>query len=555
MSKGEVQNAQRRLTAEARILGGELSQVEPARLGNWAGAKSALSETRITIVDPQGRVLADTERNPGDMENHANRPEILEARTGEIGSAIRHSATLDRDLCYVAFRLPYRGVDGYILRLAIPLQQLDEAVATMRWWLWGGSLIGFTAAMSIAALFSLRFAQRVRHMQSFAERLVENQEQQDLPSEADDELGWLSRSLNHVRDQLRESLQRLTLEAASREAILSSMVEAVLAVDSQMRITFYNASFSRVAGLTLPPPDRVPLLEVVRDAELLTVLSETLASGKPVKRRLELLAASGRSFEIQVVPLVYASGRGALAVLHDITDLERLERVRKDFVANVSHELRTPLAAICGYTETLLEGALHDSENNRKFLEIIEAQAARLNHVASDLLVLSELESDTNEMATPERISVRQVLDNALVAVRAEARVRDVRLILDRIDDTYVLGSKLRLEQALINLLDNAVKFNRVSGEVRIDVRNVRDRQVRVTIADTGIGMPSGVLPRIFERFYRVDEARSRAVGGTGLGLSIVKHVVERMNGSITVESEFGKGSVFVATLPSENKN
>jgi two-component system phosphate regulon sensor histidine kinase PhoR len=257
----------------------------------------------------------------------------------------------------------------------------------------------------------------------------------------------------------------------------------------------------------------------------------------------------GHSFEVQTAPLLASSHRGAIAVLHDTTDLERLERIRKDFVANVSHELRTPLTAIRGYAETLLEGALEDSENNRKFLEIIKAQAARLNNIASDLLVLSELESD--KPSEKEHLSVPLVLESALHTVESEARVRDVEIICNHIEDVCVEGSKIRLEQALVNLLDNAIKFNRPFGQVRVEVMRAGDAQVRITVADTGIGIPSDDLSRIFERFYRVDKARSRAVGGTGLGLSIVKHVLERMNGRITVASELGRGSVFSITLPS----
>ena len=555
VARQETQSAQRRLTAEARIARGEVANVDPAGLQNWAKEASELSQTRVTIVEPQGTVLADSEHDPETMENHANRPEILQARRGEVGVAIRHSATLNRDLCYVAVNFPYRGVADFTLRLAVPLEQLDDAVAAVRWWLLGTSLIALALAMLIAGVISVRFTRRIRHLQSFAESLVESPTTQSLRSEPDDELGWLTGSLNRMATQLRDSLDRLRLESTQREAILSSMAEGVLAVDRQMHITFCNASFARAAGLPLPIPQRAPLLEVVRDAGLLDMLSEVVASGKPLKRRLELLAANERSFEIQVAPLYGSSGRGALAVLHDITELDRLERVRKDFVANVSHELRTPLAAIHGYAETLLEGALEDPGNNRKFLEIIEAQAARLNNVASDLLVLSELESGMAEAGEPERISVHEVLEDALRSVQSEARLRDVRLIRGHLEEAYVSGSRIRLEQALVNLLDNAIKFNRPSGEVRVDITKGRDRQVRITVADTGIGIPSSVLSRIFERFYRVDKARSRAVVGTGLGLSIVKHVLERMQGSITVESVLGEGSVFTAILPSEDAN
>jgi two-component system phosphate regulon sensor histidine kinase PhoR len=368
-------------------------------------------------------------------------------------------------------------------------------------------------------------------------------------------LGALARSLNRMAAQLRDSLDKLSLESARREAILSGMVEGVLAVDREMRVTFCNASFARVVGAPAPIPARTPLLEAVRDAGLRDMLAQVLVSEKPLKKRLQLPAADGHSFEVQAAPLPGSSRWGAIAVLHDITDLERLERVRKDFVANVSHELRTPLTAIRGYAETLLEGALEDPENNRKFLEIIKAQAARLNNIAADLLVLSELESGKPEAGEKERLSVRGVLDSALHTVESEARVRDVRLVCAHVEDACVLGSKIRLEQALVNLVDNAIKFNRPAGHVRIEVARVAGEQVRITVADTGIGIPSDDLSRIFERFYRVDKARSRAVGGTGLGLSIVKHVVERMDGKVAVESELGKGSVFSITLPSCHAN
>jgi len=555
VGRRETLSVQHRLTSEARILEGEVAGIAPPDLANWSSQASARSQARVTVVDPQGRVLADSEHDPETMENHAQRPEILQARRGEVGVSIRHSTTLDRDLCYVALSFPYQGTAGFILRLAVPLQELDAAVAAVRWWLFGTSLIALALAMVIASVFSTRFARRIRHLQSFAENLVETNALRDLAPGADDELGSLARSLNRMAAQLRDSLDKLSLESARREAILSSMVEGVLAVDQQMRITFCNASFARVTAIPLPIPQRAPLLEVVRDAGLLDMLSRVLASGEPLKGRLELSAANGRSFEVQVAPLPASSRQGAIAVLHDITDLERLERVRKDFVANVSHELRTPLAAIRGYAETLLEGALEDPENNRQFLEIIKAQAARLNNIASDLLILSELESGRAEPAEAEAFSIRGVLDNALRTVESEARVRGVTLVCGQVEDASVSGSKIRLEQALVNLLDNAIKFNRPAGEVRIEITRRPDRQVRISVADTGIGIPSQDLSRIFERFYRVDKARSRAVGGTGLGLSIVKHILERMKGTVSVTSDLGKGSVFSITLPRSDMN
>jgi two-component system phosphate regulon sensor histidine kinase PhoR len=321
----------------------------------------------------------------------------------------------------------------------------------------------------------------------------------------------------------------------------------VLAVDGNLRITFANASFARVVGAPQPVPAGKPLVEVVRAPELREVLTRVLNSGESVRQRMQLHAAE-RVFEIQAAPMTSGTARGAIAILHDITELERLERIRRDFVANVSHELRTPLTAIRGYAETLLEGALEDQENNRRFLEIIKAHAIRLNNISSDLLTLSELEAG-KARPEPEVVGIRGAVESALRTLESEAQLRGVTLVCGKIEDVKVLGDRLQIEQALVNLVNNAIKFNRPAGEVSLDVARA-DGRVRITIADTGIGIPHEDLPRIFERFYRVDKARSREVGGTGLGLSIVKHIIERMNGSVSVESQLGKGSTFTLLLP-----
>jgi two-component system phosphate regulon sensor histidine kinase PhoR len=280
--------------------------------------------------------------------------------------------------------------------------------------------------------------------------------------------------------------------------------------------------------------------------------TNVLAEGEPQQRRLVLAAAGARSFEVQVAPLAGDPHRGAIAMLYDVTDMERLERIRKDFVANVSHELRTPLAAVSGYAETLLEGALEDAENGRKFVEIILSKAKQLNNIVTDLLVLSSLES--GKPPVPEPVSLRESIESALRTVEPSARTRGVRLVCGPLDDLSVLGHEVRLEQVFVNLLDNAIKFNRPDGEVRVEVARAPDSTV-VRVKDTGLGIPSRDLPRIFERFYRVDKARSRATGGTGLGLAIVKHAVEQMGGSVSVESSLGQGSVFTVALPPVDNN
>ncbi len=548
LARHERRRIQVQLASEARILAGEMNAIEPAALEYWAIDAQKRADARVTLIGPKGAVLADSAREPGHMENHAQRPEIRDAYAGRVGFAIRHSSTINAELSYLAIPVRYRGAGGYVLRIAVPVRELHDSISAVRWRILGASAIAAALALMLAYFFSRSFTRRVKRLQEFAESLPGKRGGESLPSNGDDELGALAASLNRMAAQLQDLVDKLSLESGRREAILSSMLEGVLAVDSNLRVTFCNESFRRAVGAAGPVPERLPVLELVRDPGFLDMLSRVLVTGETVKQRIQLTAAQGRWYEVQCAPLAPASRRGAIAILHDITDLERLERVRKDFVANVSHELRTPLTAIRGYAETLLDGAIDDEENNRNFLEKIRAHSIRLNNIASDLLVLSELESG-QPPAAPEPVSVRAAVEAAVRTMESEARVRGVTLHCDGVESAEVMGHHTRLEQALVNLVDNAVKFNRKGGEVTIEVER-EESNVRITVADTGIGIPSEDLPRIFERFYRVDKARSREVGGTGLGLSIVKHTVERMGGSIEVESQLGKGSRFTIALP-----
>jgi two-component system phosphate regulon sensor histidine kinase PhoR len=362
-----------------------------------------------------------------------------------------------------------------------------------------------------------------------------------------DEMGALAGSLEVASRQVRVVVDTLQRESSRLESILSSMVEGVVAVDSLLRITFVNRAFADLMGVPLPVIPGTPLVQVVRDHALLGMFTAVVSAAEPLQKKLVLTAAGARSFDVQVAPLAGEPQRGAIAMLYDITELERLERVRKDFVANVSHELRTPLSAVSGYAETLLEGALEDPANCRKFVEIIMAKARQLNNIATDLLILSSLESGKPPAAEP--VSLRESIESASRTVEPAARLRGVRFVFGRMDDLSVLGYDVRLEQVFVNLLENAIKFNRPEGEVRVEIARESEQAV-VRVQDTGMGIPSRDLPRIFERFYRVDKARSRATGGTGLGLAIVKHAVEQMGGSVSVKSDLGHGSVFTVSLP-----
>jgi two-component system, OmpR family, phosphate regulon sensor histidine kinase PhoR len=544
----ETEHVEHELEIGGRVLVNDLAEVPRDRLEAWAKQAGALTNERVTVIDSRGVVLADSQHDPETMENHAQRPEIKEALGGQRGAAIRHSPTMDIDFYYLAFPARYRGQTGAVLRLAVPMQQVQKSIGDVRWRILRTSLFAALLALAVAYLFSRALTRRIRKIQAFAEGVAQARFSEPLEPEPDDEIGSLARSLREMSEQLRDMLDRLSVEAALREAILASMVEGVLAVDGELRVTFCNESFARAVGAASPVPERLPLLQLVRDPAFLSLLTRILTTGKPGRERMPLAAAAGRAYEIQAAPLGDTPRRGAIAILHDISELERLERIRKDFVANVSHEFRTPLAAIQGYAETLLDGGLEDAENSRKFLEIIDAQAIRLNSIASDLTALSELESEKAPVPL-ERISIRDAVEAAVHTVEPEALVRNVRVIASEAGDVYIMGHRFRIEQALVNLMQNAIKFNRPGGEVRVDVR-LENGKVRIEVSDTGIGIPSEDLTRIFERFYRVDKARSRDVGGTGLGLSIVKHITEKMNGTASAESELGKGSTFTLLFP-----
>jgi len=423
-----------------------------------------------------------------------------------------------------------------------------SAAAELRGRMALATLATAVAGLAGAFAFSRRLGRRIARLKIFVEGLVTGPSQIPRPDAAD-ELGALAEALSRVAPQVDDLVDKVRLEGARRDAILTGMVEGVLAVDQELRVTFCNTAFATAFGVQGPAPAGMPVLRLVRDPDFLEMLRTVAASGQSLKRRMHLTGTDGRSFEVQAAPLAGAPNSGAMAILHDITDLERLERVRKDFVANVSHELRTPLTAIRGYAETLLDGALDDAEHRRRFVEIIQSHAIRLNNIAADLLTLSELESGRPPLA-PGKLSVLATLEAAMRTVESEAAMRKVHLGWGTVEDLVVMGNKIKLEQAFVNLLDNAVKFNREGGEVWVEAARLAGGRVAISIADSGIGIPSEDVPRIFERFYRVDKARSREVGGTGLGLSIVKHVIEQMQGTVAVESQLNKGSKFTVVLP-----
>jgi two-component system phosphate regulon sensor histidine kinase PhoR len=537
--------AQQELAQSLRVIAPAVASLD---LQKWAEDSDGKLRARVTVIDSQGVVLADSRHDPETMENHRARPEVRAALSGQSGSAVRRSATLDIDFLYYAKPVNLPEHPGAVLRLAMPLEQVAAANAAVRVQILKASGLAFLIALAFAYVIARNVTARVRRIEAYATELVNADYSETLSVEGDDELGSVARSLRAMADHFRQMLARLAQESVRREAILSDMVEGVLAVDHNLRITFYNDAFARAVHARTRSSEGLSLLQMVRDPELRKLLSDVIESQTTARQRISPLHADGHIFEVQAAPLKEQGKVGAIATFHDITELERLERVRKDFVANISHELRTPLAAIQGYTETLLDGALEDPANNRKFLEIIAAHTMRLTNLASDLLMLSEIEAERAPIPG-ERLSAVELAQSALQMVESQARERHVRAFVGEAQDVYISGQKARLERALANLLLNGINYNYAGGEVRIDIRRA-DATVQISVSDDGIGIAPADIARIFERFYRVDKARSRQTGGTGLGLSIVRNTVERAGGSVSVESELDKGAVFTLSFP-----
>ena len=431
------------------------------------------------------------------------------------------------------------------------------------WWLKPGILPGHGAevllkllallavvaatGLSFTYAVSRRWAQRTALLEAFVDSLPGTRTA--LPDAGPDELQSLARAMRRMAERVQQLVERANLELSRRETIMACMAEGVLAVDKNLRVNFCNSAFAEAFSTRVPESEGRTLYEVVREPLLRDILERVAKTGTPERDLFRLPSAAGRWFDARALPLGDEGRRGAVIALHDVTDIERQEQTRKQFVADVSHELRTPLAAIRGYAETLLDGGLEDEANNRKFVEIIMSHAIRLNNIASDLLVISELDSNAAPAEPPERIALHEVVDSAFHTVERAASAKGIRVDLRQCRPCWVVGYRFRLEQVLVNLLDNAVKFNKADGEVTVECGKQADNQVRISVADTGVGIPSDDLKRIFERFYRVDKARSRPAGGTGLGLPIVKQVVEQMGGTVSVESTLGRGAKFIILL------
>ena len=531
-----------------------LSEVPPSKteeineLRTWV-SEMASSGARITVITARGLVLADSQSDPQTMENHAGRPELKDALANGSGHSIRHSVTINRDLLYYAVRQPTAAGQPVLLRFALPLSTVTSVLMQFRESLWLASLLILAVVGGATLLVSRRFTNRVDRLTAFSRRVAEGDFHAEPSGSSGDALDSLGSSLNQTAARLDQTIRTLTEERNLSSAILGSMVEGVAVVNASERVLFSNPSFASVLGLGSPPQPGSGLVEVVRQTELIEAVRKVLAGEARVESEIVTGTLRQHFFAATVAAVRTTQANGAVVVLHDITDLRKLERVRRDFVANVSHEFRTPLTAIQGFSETLLGGAMNDPQNRDRFLGIILEHARRLARLTDDLLMLSKMDADRLELEL-RRLPVEQLVAGCVETAQPRAVEKDLRLSVNlgkKLPD--IAGDRRRLTEVLQNLLDNAIQYTPAGGQIMVSAER-HDGDVVFTVSDTGIGIPQADQPRIFERFYRVDVARSREVGGTGLGLSIAKHLMEAHGGRLWVESEVGQGSQFHFSVP-----
>ena len=531
----------------ARLMAEQQQTLPPQQVARKLGAAI---KARVTLIAGDGKVLGDSDVRDDQvsgLENHRSRPEIQQALKSASGWAMRYSETLRTTMLYVAVPL---GTDSQAtIRLALPLDSFDAAKRTLHNLLGGSVAVLLIISLLLSMLFSNITSRPLREIADAAARIGIGERGVRVPTGKGEEIDYLARVLNEMAARIEEQMHRLTSEQQRLSAILRGMGEGVMVTDAHGTVIMVNPAFRKQFGLSGDVEGK-PLIEVCRNPDLLQAFDDQRESGDEVICEISI-PVTNLVLMAHWVPLTGTnSKRGTVAVFHDISDLKRVETMRRDFVANVSHELRTPVAVIKGYAETLLDGVLAESpERSRRFVEIIGSHAERLTSLINDILTLSRLEGKDAALSL-HPLELCGTIRKAQMLMEDHARSKGIKLVASCPEDTSkVMADQGQLEQVLLNLLDNAIKYTPDGGEVSI-IATQTAQQVRISVSDTGIGIPQKDQNRIFERFYRVDEGRSREQGGTGLGLSIVKHIVQLHNGEVTVTSTPGNGSTFTVSLP-----
>ncbi len=532
-------------------LGGQYDITQRLRLASLVQRLGESSGTRITVIKKDGTVLADSHEDTRRMENHSQRPEILSAVSGREGMSIRFSNTLGQTLMYVALPVEQDGEIIGSVRTAISVSDIDDTLGVIyRRLLIGGFIIALLAA-PISWFLSRRISRPLELMTTAAQRFSQGDLETPLAETGSEETSRLAKALNLMAADLSDMIHREVEQRSEIEAILGCMVEGIIAVDNEERVIRINSAAAGLFGVSHLGETGRPIQELIRHSDLQRFVSRALTLQEPLEEELTLLGSEKRYLHVQAAPLTGELNDriGVLIVLHDLTRLRQLESVRRDFVANVSHELKTPITAIRGAVETLLDENDVDSAGQR-FLQIIFKQSERLNALVEDLLDLSRIEQGVNAGGWELKPDLLlPVLEGAGTACESLIVQHRIKLEIKCPEQLQARMNAALLEQAVINLLSNAVKYSDPGSTVLIEACELEDKVI-VKVQDSGCGIAEQHLPRLFERFYRIDLARSRDLGGTGLGLAIVKHVAYAHRGDVNVSSTLGEGSTFSIILP-----
>ncbi|MCF8146773.1 MAG: cell wall metabolism sensor histidine kinase WalK [Deltaproteobacteria bacterium] len=541
------------LEARARLCQEQiLSYIDPLDAGKLDQAVKRMgraADTRITVMLPSGRVVGDSDEAPAAMDNHADRSEFIDALNGNRGTSIRHSRTLEKDLMYVAVPARQEGHVNAVIRTSIPIDSVDETIGAIQTKIIFGGLVIAVLAAVLGLFVARRIVRPIQQIRMWAESIARGQFEHKPSFTASQEIEALSVSLSRMAEELRERIDTVIRQRNEIEAVLSSMAEGVMALDMEERLISMNQAAGRMLDVHPHDMEGRSIQELVRSTLLHQFVKDTLSIGTPARMDIPLASAI---VNCHGTPLRDAGGRqiGALVVFNDVTRLRRLENVRREFVANVSHELKTPITTIKGFVETLRGGAVRNPKDADRFLTIIDKHVARLEAIVEDLLRLSRIEQGA-EQGEIERIDSRisEILRTAVQVCHSRADGKQIQIEISCPEETRAWVDPPLLEQAMVNLIDNAIKYSEEKKTVRIRVTEEEGGTV-ISVHDQGYGIEKKHLSRLFERFYRVDKARSRQLGGTGLGLAIAKHIVQAHAGRLTVESIPGRGSVFSIHLP-----